>query len=84
MIISDQLVKLARLSAARGHIFYTDNWYTSIKLSIHMLEKYGRTNCGTVNATTTKRFPALHDMHFLTFQMVQRMMLCAGGFVKHF
>ena len=62
--ICDQLVKSARLTDARGRILYTDNWYTSVKLAIHMFEKYDWTICGTVNATT-KKTPVLHDLPFL-------------------
>ena len=46
--VCDRLVNKANLTASRGRVLYTDNWYTSMKLAKHFFEKYGWTICGTV------------------------------------
>ena len=52
--ICDRLVNKANLTASRGRVLYTDNWYTSMKLAKHFFEKYGWTICGTVTLTDKK------------------------------
>ena len=44
----------AHLLTNRGHILFTDNYYTSIKLAKHMYEKHGWTVVGTISPTKKK------------------------------
>lgn len=52
--ICDRLITRAGLTQRRGRILYTDNFYTSMKLAMHMFEKYGWTICGTIVPTEKK------------------------------
>ena len=52
--VYNHLVVDAGLAKQRGRILYTDNYYTSVKLAIHMFEKFGWTMVGTISLTDKK------------------------------
>ena len=52
--ICDDLVKEAGLNSVRGRTLYTDNYYTSMVLSKHMFNKYGRKIVGNIVPTDKK------------------------------
>ena len=54
--ICDQLVISAGLTNVQGRELYTDNWYMSVKMAIHMFENYGWTTCGTITPTDKNPF----------------------------
>ena len=49
------LCEKAHLLTNRGHILFTDTYYTSIKLAKHMYEKHGWTIVGTISPTKKKQ-----------------------------
>jgi len=62
--ICDNLITKAKLTNARGGVLVTDNYYTTVKLAIHMWVKYGWTNVGTIIGTD-KVTRTDHDIPFL-------------------
>ena len=54
LAVCDRLVSSAGLTANRGRVLYTDNYYTSVKLAKHMFLKYGWTIVGTIISTDKK------------------------------
>ena len=59
-----RLLESANLTAARGRVLYTDNWYTSVDLAKMLFEKYGWHFCGTITPTD-KKSRANEDVPFL-------------------
>ena len=53
--VRERLIIDAGLSVKRGHVLFTDNFYTLVKLAKHMFEKYGWTICGTITPTDKSR-----------------------------
>jgi hypothetical protein len=62
--ICHRLCKEAHITGEKGHVLYTDNWYTGIKLCKEFFEEYGWTVVGTVT-TTDKKARADEDIPFL-------------------
>jgi hypothetical protein len=58
--VCDRLVKQAELTSPCGHSLYTDNYYTSMKLAMHLFEKYRWTMVGIVVPTDKKTCEDLH------------------------
>ena len=62
--ICDLLIREAALGYYRGRVLYTDNWYTSVKLAIHLFQTFGWTMVGTISPTDKKSREDL-DVPFL-------------------
>eukprot|EP00984_Skeletonema_dohrnii_P004810 scaffold1689_cov99-Skeletonema_dohrnii-CCMP3373.AAC.1 len=62
--VCDRLVRRAHLVGSKGRVLYTDNWYTSISLAVHMRENYSWGIVGTINPTD-KKARADRDIPFL-------------------
>ena len=61
---SRRLCRSAGITKERGHVLYTENWYTGIKLCKDFFERYGWTVVGTVTPTD-KKLRADEDIPFL-------------------
>lgn len=77
--ICNDLCVDAGLTTTRGRVLYTDNFYTSVKLAMHMFEKYGRIICGTITPTDKKSREDL-DVPFLRLSDGARLGLDRGWF----
>ena len=64
LAICDRLIVAAGLAAQRGRVLFTDNWYTTIRLAIHLFTMYGWFFTGTTT-TTDKKQQEDHDFPFL-------------------
>ena len=62
--ICADLAKQANIHNQKGHILYTDNYYTSVKLARYFFEEFGWTITGTY-AATDKKSRADYDFPFL-------------------
>ena len=52
--ICHRLCQESGITNERGHVLYTDNWYTGIKLCKEFFEEYGWYVVGTVTPTDRK------------------------------
>ena len=64
MAIYHQLCREAGITGERGHVLYTDNWYTGIKLCKEFFKQYGWNVVGTITPTD-KKASADEDIPFL-------------------
>ena len=64
--ICDLLIREAGLGVYRGRVLYTENWYTTMRLAVHLFETYGWTMVGTITPTDKKSRQDL-DVPFLKF-----------------
>jgi hypothetical protein len=77
--VCNRLVKEAELTAPRGQMLYTDNYYMSMKLVKHLFEKYRWTMVGTI-VPTDKKTREDHDIPFLKLSNGARNGLERGWF----
>ena len=77
--ICHRLCRSAGITKERGHVLYTDNWYTGIKLCKEFFERYGWTVVGTVTPTD-KNSRADEDIPFLKLSKGARDGLERGWF----
>ena len=54
LAIYHRLYQESGITNEQGHVLYTDNWYTGIKLCKEFFEKYGWSVVGTVSPTNRK------------------------------
>ena len=62
--ICHRLCSEAGITKERGHVLYTDNWYTGMELCKQFFERYGWTVVGTITSTD-KKARADEDIPFL-------------------
>ena len=67
----------SRLTKSRGRVLYTNNYYTSMKLAMHMFETYGWTIVGTIVPTNKKSNENL-DVPFLKLSNGARLAVDRG------
>merc|ERR1712197_297235 len=64
LAICDRLITAAGLAVHRGRVLFTDNWYTTVPLAMHLFKKYGWLFTGTLTPTEKKQREDL-DFPFL-------------------
>jgi hypothetical protein len=79
LIVCERLCNKAGLLKTRGRVLFTDNYYTSIKLSKHMFEQYGWTTVGTI-VPTDKKHRENDDFPFLKLSNGARSSIERGWF----
>ena len=62
--VVDQLIIEGDLHLNRGHILYSNNWYTSVDLAKHLYDNYRWTIVGTITPTE-KKARGYHDVPYL-------------------
>ena len=77
--ICHRLCRQAGITGERGHVLYTDNWYTGMALCKQFFEEYGWTVVGTISATD-KKARADGDIPFLILSKGARNALERGWF----
>jgi hypothetical protein len=79
--IVDRLLHNAGLTSCRGHILYTDNWYTSTKLAMHIHRHYKMLFVGTIKPSEKKaRIDYDNPFHKLSKASVE---CIARGWSRH-
>ena len=53
--VCERLIIAAVLAAQRGHVLFTDNWYTTIRLAMHLFAVFGWLFTGTLTPTDKKQ-----------------------------
>ena len=77
--ICDELAQQAGLTSAKGRVLYTDNYYTSVALARHFMDRYGWCIVGTFNASDKKSHSDL-DFPFLKLSRGARDSVARGWF----